>query len=90
MRILVNGALHRTEHARRGLPLVEEQRLFVGAERGVRVSQECGGLRGSVEAHDLGSVSARRRRLARRARPEQQQGRKLAEKLGYLPVEETL
>ena len=90
MGVRVDRSLHRSEHARHRLPLVEQHRLGQVAQGRVGVGREGGCLGLAVETHRARRPASGARRLARRPGADHHQGRELREELVDKRVEESL
>ena len=66
MRVRIDGPLHRAEHARHDLPLVEQDGLTKAAQGGVGIGPERDGLGLAIEADDGGGSAGGRGGLAGR------------------------
>lgn len=79
---VVHGALDRPQDGGDGLPLVQEHRLGLHPQGGVRIGAEGRGLGRAIQAHDRGREAARGRGLAGGAGPGDEQRGQLGEEVG--------
>ncbi len=68
MRVVVDGALHGTEHFRRVLPFVEQQGERSDTDRRIRVVADEAGVLGPIQTQDSFGLPDSRGRLADRPR----------------------
>ncbi len=88
MRVRVDGPLHRAEHARDDLPLVEQDGLAQAAQGGVGIGPDRNSLGFAIEADDGGGAAGGRGGLAGRAGPGEEDRGELGQQRVELPVDE--